>query len=433
MSMSIAPLADIHPPPANEAAVGDSPSTPDGAFAELVEEFLHGNARDLELGIGIDTVTDSLPGEDFESTTGANDLAAMLASLELLLQQQAAPTPDEPVLDTASGAHIAATAVDVPVPDAIVDGLADQPGVIPGSLTGEPEAIVDGPADQPGTVDTEHGDYAAPAAGPLVAEIPVETAEQPSRFEAAAGPAEAVADTESTVARPLETASVPTTAEAQPAADDSVVRSVGNADTTESRHGQDRGWEKQGDRAPNASAQGIAHAAEPSRVAQFATVEVSAAEQPAPPPSDPVELPPAVRQVGDVVLEQVDQAGGEAVIRLDPPELGSVLIRVQLRGDAVHVRVEAEHPSAMNLLRDHTQDLSNLLGDRGLNLADVHVGHGGHGQSQDPNDFPAWARPRRPGDNAFASILGVEGPSAAQAHNRLQSAYNPDGSHIYRI
>jgi flagellar hook-length control protein FliK len=140
-----------------------------------------------------------------------------------------------------------------------------------------------------------------------------------------------------------------------------------------------------------------------------------------------------VSQVGKAVLEQVDRSGGEAVIRLDPPELGSVSIHVRLTGDGVHLRVEADQPTTTTLLRDHTQDLSNLLGDRGLNLADVHVGNGSHGQSQRQDELPAWAQRGRDTSNEFASILGIDGPSGVQAHNRLRTAYNPDGRHIYRV
>ena len=95
------------------------------------------------------------------------------------------------------------------------------------------------------------------------------------------------------------------------------------------------------------------------------------------------------------------------------------------------MEVHAERQEAAQLLRDHTQDLSTLLGDRGLNLSDVNVGLG-RGNSEQ-----AWGQDERQGNRPatgeFASILGVGETAALDTHHRLRAAYNPDGALVYRV
>ena len=153
-----------------------------------------------------------------------------------------------------------------------------------------------------------------------------------------------------------------------------------------------------------------------------------------PSPTTPAALPPPVVQVAQTVIDQVTKGGGEARIHLHPAELGDVLIRVRTDGDKVHVDVHADRADAQQLLRDHTQELSTLLGSRGLNLADVNIGFGGQearnsgrdGQAA-PNNNPQAA------NGEFAALMGAGEPAATGLHNRLQSAYNPDGALSYRI
>ncbi|HXU23666.1 MAG TPA: flagellar hook-length control protein FliK [Tepidiformaceae bacterium] len=154
----------------------------------------------------------------------------------------------------------------------------------------------------------------------------------------------------------------------------------------------------------------------------------------APAPSSAVQLPPPVVQVAQTVIDQVNNGGGEARIHLHPAELGDVLIRVRTDGDKVHVEVHADRADAQQLLRDHTQDLSNLLGSRGLNLGDVNIGFGGRGAGNAGHDAqPAPANTPGSGNGEFAALMGAGDAPGAGLHNRLQSAYNPDGALSYRI
>ncbi|MGE3073763.1 MAG: flagellar hook-length control protein FliK [Dehalococcoidia bacterium] len=222
----------------------------------------------------------------------------------------------------------------------------------------------------------------------------------------------------------------------------SVVRSVGNAKDADAEGNTDR-QDAHGERGrlrgidrpqPRASAEGIAHAAPHSaagelRQANDATpVDASA---PVDQPVDVPELPQQVDQVARAVIERVETGGGEARIHLHPVELGEVTIRVHTDGDTVRVAIHAERREAMNILRDHTQDLSTLLGERGLNLSDVNVGFGRGNGSQ------TWAdeqrQQNRPVAGAFASVMGIEKDAPIERHQRLRAAYNPDGAHFFRV
>jgi flagellar hook-length control protein FliK len=184
---------------------------------------------------------------------------------------------------------------------------------------------------------------------------------------------------------------------------------------------------------PRASAEGIAHASANSPVGQLRTDPAIAPTADIPPatPSAP-EIPQPVHQVSRAVLEQVGRGDGEARIHLDPAELGAVTIRVKTEGDHVRVEVHAERAEAMNLLRDHSADLSSLLGSRGLNLTDVYVGLGGHG-AHNSQGGDQQQRGERPANGQFAAILGAGEAPAIELHNRLRTAYNPDGAHSYLV
>ncbi|OAI42761.1 hypothetical protein AYO38_02870 [bacterium SCGC AG-212-C10] len=147
------------------------------------------------------------------------------------------------------------------------------------------------------------------------------------------------------------------------------------------------------------------------------------------------QLPPQIEHVAQTVLDKVEAGGGEARIRLDPGNLGEVVIHVRTHGSHVEVSVQAETPQAQQLLRDSATELNALLVQRGLSLADLNIGGGQGNGGQNPQDGqPSWMRNGRGNSNDFANILGIDSTAGAiDRHNRLRGAYNPDGAHIYRI
>ncbi len=221
---------------------------------------------------------------------------------------------------------------------------------------------------------------------------------------------------------------------------DSVVRFAGNA---QPQHGNDNQGHGKGNtpsdpKQPNASVQGIAHAADGSAVGALRTASTDPAavtdvpQAQAPAPAAP-QLPPAVQHVAQTIIDQAGKGGGQARIHLNPAELGDVTIQVHADGDHIRIQVHADRPEAMNLLRDHTADLSNLLGSRGLNLSDVFVGLGGQHAGGSHAGEQQQHFGARTNNGEFASLMGAGEPLSIDTHNRLRSAYNPDGALSYRI
>ncbi len=109
-----------------------------------------------------------------------------------------------------------------------------------------------------------------------------------------------------------------------------------------------------------------------------------------------------VRAVRPAVLELArglrTGAPGHAslVVRLDPPELGAVLVRVVVRGDSVSVTCRSADAGAVGALQQQRGDLVDVLRREGLDLGDFDVRHDG-GPQAPGRDAPGDPRdPRRP-------------------------------------
>ena len=402
-------------------------------------------------------LTPILPGplDGGQSNAGLTDTADVAVATPNVVSDLAIPVDSAAPADAPTGSA-AATGADLPAsPDAVA---SPNPAVAATS----PEATIEAAAASVPTVpanpetgapsQTPIGQQQATPATPATA-ASAATPATPAHEDAPATPAvAAVRATPATPATPpTETAvtnrirrdereaerqvgeSPPVEAPPDGAfAADSVVRFDGNADNQGRRNGQNDS--QKGDNQPNASVQGINHAAANSAVGQLRPAETTpVTDAPPPPPTTPT-APEAVAHVGRTIIEKVEQGGGEARLHLRPEALGEVTLHIRTEGTRVHVEIHAEQAEAANLLRDHTQDLADLLGDRGLNLADVHVDLGWNGAREQQQDGPAWAQRRQQAENSsFSSLMGLDEPSPADRHNRLRSAYNPDGAHSYRV
>lgn len=157
-------------------------------------------------------------------------------------------------------------------------------------------------------------------------------------------------------------------------------------------------------------------------------------ETPAPTAAPTTETPQPAQQVAAAVLDKLETGGGEARLHLQPRELGDVVIHIRTNGERVDVSVRAERAEAVAMLRDNVNELTGLLGERGLNLADLNVSLGMQQQNRGGGWEPtALPNNSRRSNGEFSQLLGNDTPSAAGTHRRLQAAYNPDGAHIYRI
>lgn len=87
----------------------------------------------------------------------------------------------------------------------------------------------------------------------------------------------------------------------------------------------------------------------------------------------------------------------EAHIQLDPPELGSLMIRVQVHHQDAQVQFQASHPQTREWLQDAMPRLKDMMADQGFNLADGQVrdqgtngGESRQGQGQGGGNGGFW-------------------------------------------
>jgi flagellar hook-length control protein FliK len=79
--------------------------------------------------------------------------------------------------------------------------------------------------------------------------------------------------------------------------------------------------------------------------------------------------------------------GFELTVRLDPPELGAVRVRVFTQGDNVKITLHAENPEARAVLQERRDDVKALLRNEGFNLDgfDVETNDNRQHTSDQPN------------------------------------------------
>lgn len=93
----------------------------------------------------------------------------------------------------------------------------------------------------------------------------------------------------------------------------------------------------------------------------------------------------AVNRVAEEMASQVKLNKREAVIQLDPPELGRIKIDLRIEGDKLEARIVAEVHESRVLIENHLQELRQALRLQHLDLADVRVSQDGwSGGSGDP-------------------------------------------------
>ncbi|MBW3164289.1 flagellar hook-length control protein FliK [Ferrimonas balearica] len=71
-----------------------------------------------------------------------------------------------------------------------------------------------------------------------------------------------------------------------------------------------------------------------------------------------------------------------AELRLDPPELGALQVRIQMNGDQAQVQIQTQHAQARDLLEQALPRLREMLQGQGIQLADANVSHQQHSEGQ---------------------------------------------------
>jgi len=423
---------------------------PDGAgdpFAALLLGLLSARERESD--------ADQLPALPFLEQVErpvpdrGDGLVAALVALAWMPANSAAPVPSEPIADSShASAAVAAEVPLLPMTVAVL-GAADTP--MPGSSPAAPappeDALAAATPSAPAGLTVPALEAEGPA--PLAGERSGETPPLPPVTSAA----ESLSDVEEPLAGPR--APPPESPEGEGRA----VRTVGSApqevppgDEAAAVQRPGRGPvvaqlvhaldpEERGVRgSPRASETALAHADSRSAVQRSVPPSEGVPSAPAPAPilqsaSQPnaaplpaaapqaASLPEPMRPVADAVVE-LGKGGREARIRLDPPELGDVVVRIQRGPEGLHIDVRVDRPETLQLFTVHRASFELQLSQRGLAVAGlaIDLGSGGAGGDGAGDDDP----PIR-ADGGFGELLGIEKPAPSPLQRRARLAYNPDG------
>ena len=88
------------------------------------------------------------------------------------------------------------------------------------------------------------------------------------------------------------------------------------------------------------------------------------------------------QQVGDRIAWMISQGLRQADIRLNPPELGMLEVRVQMQGDQASIQFNTAHAEVKEALDSALPRLREMLAENGLELADVNVSQQGQQQTK---------------------------------------------------
>jgi len=137
-----------------------------------------------------------------------------------------------------------------------------------------------------------------------------------------------------------------------------------------------------------------------------------------------------VNRVVEELASQVKLNKREAVIQLDPPELGKIKIDLRIEGDKLEAHIVAETQESRALIENHLQELRQALRSQHLDLVDVRVsqdtGSGGSGdpmqgfRQQQPDGEPQFAqRSENPAAAASATSERSEGGDSLREKGRV--------------
>lgn len=112
------------------------------------------------------------------------------------------------------------------------------------------------------------------------------------------------------------------------------------------------------------------------------------------------------------LITMVSQGIQHAEIRLDPPELGHMLVKIQVHGDQTQVQFHVTQTQTRDLVEQAMPRLRELLQEQGMQLADSHVSQGGQGERRE-GGF---------GDGGGSNGADVDEISAEELHLALNQA-----------
>lgn len=115
-------------------------------------------------------------------------------------------------------------------------------------------------------------------------------------------------------------------------------------------------------------------------------------------PSMQAKLIQRISQIVESVVKNRDN--NTLVVRLDPPELGQLTVKLTQRGDELYARITPENQEVEHMLKQRASEISGVLAQTGLKMDNVHVTIGSERSEADSFGFrDLLARNQQQGDS----------------------------------
>ncbi|NDV91793.1 hypothetical protein GTH32_11430 [Alteromonas sp. 345S023] len=131
-----------------------------------------------------------------------------------------------------------------------------------------------------------------------------------------------------------------------------------------------------------------------------------------------IHKPEGQQQLNEKIRWMVNARNTMAEIRLDPPELGSMQVRVNVSGDAASVSFVVQSQHAKEVLADAMPKLRDMLSEQGIELGDAQVRKDNSSQSGEQNGQQLAGSNNNDGAADADGIAAGEGQIIEQAVSR---------------
>jgi flagellar hook-length control protein FliK len=128
--------------------------------------------------------------------------------------------------------------------------------------------------------------------------------------------------------------------------------------------------------------------------------------------ADPTAAATVADQVAGHLVRMVSSNSREMVMRLHPPDLGDLTVRVAVNGRDVTAWFASPQPQVQTAISDALGQLQAGLGDAGYNLSGAWVGGDGAGARQPATNLPA-PQLRAPAQAPSLGLTGAVGPRSS--------------------
>lgn len=112
-----------------------------------------------------------------------------------------------------------------------------------------------------------------------------------------------------------------------------------------------------------------------------------------------IQQPEGQKQLAEKIRWMVNSRNMMAEIRLDPPEMGSMQVRVNVQGDAASVSFIVQSPQAKDMLSQAEPRLRDMLAEQGIHLGESSVQQESQQSSQQQGEWAGSGHPGQQGSD----------------------------------